>query len=133
MHEAFNRVRLPQRLAGRYPRELSGGERQRAAIARALVVAPTVLVCDEITSALDVSVQGAVLEVLQGLQAELELALLFITHDLGVVATVADRVLVLERGRICETGGVSDILDRPRAAYTRQLIAAAPRLRLAGH
>jgi len=119
-------VRLPRRVAGRYPRELSGGERQRVAIARALIAKPDVLVCDEITSALDVSVQAAVLELLRGLKRELGLSLLFITHDFGVVAAVADDVLVLDRGRICEAGPVSEVLHDPQGAYTRELLAAAP-------
>ncbi|MBD0318251.1 MAG: ABC transporter ATP-binding protein [Thermoleophilia bacterium] len=124
----LERVRLPARLATRYPAELSGGERQRVAIARALAAQPELIVCDEITSALDVSVQAAVLELLAGLRAELELALLFITHDLGVVASVADRVLVLEHGALCDSGPVDAILRRPRHEYTRELVAAAPRL-----
>jgi peptide/nickel transport system ATP-binding protein len=119
-------VRLPVRIADRYPLELSGGERQRVSIARALAAGPEVLVCDEITSALDVSVQAAVLRLLDDLRADLGLALLFITHDLGVVAAVADDVLVLEKGVVCESGPVGAILHRPQHPYTRRLLAAAP-------
>jgi peptide/nickel transport system ATP-binding protein len=86
------------------------------------------VVCDEVTSALDVSVQAAVLELLAELRSELGLALLFISHDLGVVASVADRVLVLDRGQVCEEGATLAVLSAPQAAYTRALIAAAPRL-----
>ena len=121
-------VRLPARLAYRYPGELSGGERQRVSIARALAPQPDLLVCDEITSALDVSVQAAVLRLLQELRDELGVSMLFITHDLGVVATVADRVLVLADGRICEQGLVDEILGRPQHPYTRALLASAPSL-----
>jgi peptide/nickel transport system ATP-binding protein len=124
----LERVRLPARLARRYPRELSGGERQRVAIARALAAAPDLLVCDEITSALDVSVQAAVLELLAELRIDLGLALLFISHDLGVVASIADRVLVLEHGVVREQGLVGELLARPADEYTRALVAAAPRL-----
>ena len=124
----LERVRLPARLADRFPGELSGGERQRVAIARALAAKPDLVVCDEITSALDVSVQAAVLDVLAELRAELGLALLFISHDLGVVASVADRVLVLDRGAVCEQGPVDRVLASPSEDYTRRLLAAAPRL-----
>ena len=124
----LERVRLPRRLADRFPGELSGGERQRVAIARALAARPDLVVCDEITSALDVSVQAAVLELLAELRADLGLALLFITHDLGVVASVADRILVLDRGVVCEEGPVDVLLTRPEHEYTRGLVAAAPRL-----
>ncbi len=124
----LERVRLPARLAGRFPGELSGGERQRVAIARALAADPDLLVCDEITSALDVSVQAAVLELLAELRTELHLSLLFITHDLGVVAAIADYVLVLDGGVVCERGAVADVIERPQNDYTRRLVASAPRL-----
>jgi peptide/nickel transport system ATP-binding protein len=124
----LERVRLPGRTAERYPGELSGGERQRVAIARALAAQPDLLVCDEITSALDVSVQAAVLDLLRELRMDLGLALLFITHDLGVVASVADEVLVLEHGKTVEIGSVQTVLRAPIADYTRRLIDAAPSL-----
>jgi peptide/nickel transport system ATP-binding protein len=122
------RVRLPARVAERFPGELSGGERQRVAIARALAAKPDLVVCDEITSALDVSVQAAVLELLAELRTELRLALLFITHDLGVVASVGDRVLVLEDGVVCDGGPVPALLRNPEHEYTRRLVESAPRL-----
>jgi peptide/nickel transport system ATP-binding protein len=121
-------VRLPARIADRYPNELSGGERQRVAIARALVAQPSLLVCDEITSALDVSVQGAVLDLLADLQAHLGLALLVISHDLGVVASVADRVIVLHTGRIREQAPTRQLLRTPQDEYTKMLLETAPRL-----
>ncbi len=126
--ELLDRVRLPRRIADRFPAEISGGERQRVAIARALAARPDLLVCDEVTSALDVSVQAAVLELLAALRVELGVALLFITHDLGVVASVADRVLVLENGAVCEEGPVDRVLAHPAHGYTRRLVAAAPRV-----
>lgn len=122
-------VRLPARLAYRFSSELSGGERQRVAIARALAAQPELMICDEITSALDVSVQAAILELLVELRQDLGLALLFITHNLGVVAAIADRVLILDRGVICEEGRVDQVFAAPKHARTRELIAAAPRLR----
>ncbi len=122
----LEQVRLPARLASRYPAELSGGERQRAAIARALAAQPQLLLCDEITSALDVSVQAAVLELLNELRHELGLSVLFITHDLGVVAAIAGETLVLDRGRICERGSTATVLLAPQHDYTRTLLAAAP-------
>lgn len=121
-------VRLPARVAGRYPRELSGGERQRVSIARALAAEPELLVCDEITSALDVSVQAAVLELLDELRTRLGLGLLFITHDLGVVAAIADNVLVLENGLVCEQGLTRDVLASPQHPYTKRLLESAPSL-----
>lgn len=121
-------VRLPARIAERYPRELSGGERQRVAIARALAAGPEVLICDEITSALDVSVQAVVLELLRDLREELGLAVIFITHDLGVVATIAEQILVLEAGVVCERGSTMEVLGAPQHPYTQRLLAAAPSL-----
>jgi peptide/nickel transport system ATP-binding protein len=124
--DLLERVRLPTRVAKRFPVELSGGERQRVAIARALAPKPDLLICDEVTSALDVSVQAAVLELLQDLQRELHLSMLFITHNLGVVACVADSVLVMDRGELVETGPVARVLEHPDHEYTRRLLAAAP-------
>jgi len=121
-------VRLPAGLSRRYPSELSGGECQRVAIARALAANPDVMVCDEVTSALDVSVQAVVLDLLRELRKELGLAIVFITHDLGVVATVADRVLVLDHGVICEEDDTRVVLSSPRHEYTKALLAAAPSL-----
>ncbi len=121
-------VRLPSRIAGRYPAELSGGERQRVAVARALVGQPEVLVCDEVTSSLDVSVQAVVLELLADLRRQFGISMVFITHDLGVVATVAERVLILNAGAICEEGSTDQVLNSPGHEYTRRLLAAAPSL-----
>jgi peptide/nickel transport system ATP-binding protein len=121
-------VRLPQGIGDRYPAELSGGERQRVGIARALAATPEVMVCDEITSALDVSVQAAVLNLIAELRESLGLSLLLITHDLGVVSTIADRTLVLEQGHIVETGETLEVLMNPQHPYTESLLAAAPSL-----
>ena len=124
----FERVRLPARIAARYPRELSGGERQRVAVARALAAEPDLILCDEITSALDVSVQAVVLDLLSELREALGLAMLFISHDLGVVATISDRILVLEHGEVRESGTVQRILTEPDDPYTRTLLESAPRI-----
>ncbi|WP_460157158.1 dipeptide ABC transporter ATP-binding protein [Pseudomonas sp. S2_H10] len=123
----LKRVSLPASVADLYPHSLSGGERQRVAIARALVCEPRLLICDEITSALDVSVQASILALLRQLQGE-GLTLLFVTHDLGVVRAIADRVLVLKSGRVVEQGRVDEVLDQPQAAYTRTLLENSPTL-----
>ena len=123
--KVLERVSLPVELLHAYPRELSGGERQRIAIARALACEPSLLICDEITSALDVSVQANILNLLRDLQQS-GLSLLFVTHDLGVVRNIANRVIVLYRGHIVEQGKVEDVLGNPQNAYTQQLLAHSP-------
>ncbi|KUM44523.1 ABC transporter ATP-binding protein [Pseudomonas sp. EpS/L25] len=122
------RVGLPGDTLQRFPHEFSGGQRQRIAIARALIVEPRVLVCDEPTSALDVSVQAQILDLLRELQAEMGLAYLFITHNFGVVEYLADRIAVMDGGRIVELASAEQVLHAPRHAMTQRLLAAVPRL-----
>jgi peptide/nickel transport system ATP-binding protein len=129
--EMLERVSLTAAYAGRYPDQLSGGERQRVAIARALVCDPTVLICDEVTSALDVSVQAAVVELLGSLQRDLGLSMLFITHNLPLVRSIAQRVAVLSEGNIVELGDTGQVLTDPQQPYTRQLLADTPSLETA--
>ena len=112
----------------RYPHEFSGGQRQRVCIARAIAAKPDLLVCDEAVSALDLSVRAQTLDLLAGLRRRLGLSMLFITHDLGVVRHVADRVIVLSRGRIVEEGECAEVLSRPRDAYTRRLVDSVCRI-----
>jgi len=126
--QLIERVGLPANTLTRYPHEFSGGQRQRIAIARALAVEPKVLICDEPTSALDVSVQAQILDLLRELQAELGIAYLFITHNFGVVEYLADRIAVMDKGRIVELGQAESVLLAPRQDVTRRLLAAVPRL-----
>lgn len=125
---ALERVSLPTETMHRYPDELSGGERQRVAIGRALAAEPEVLICDEITSALDTSVQAAIIGLLQDLQADDHLGILFVTHNIALVRTIAERVLVLSEGTVVEEGAAAAVLDQPEHTYTRSLIADTPNL-----
>ncbi|GAA2054664.1 dipeptide ABC transporter ATP-binding protein [Williamsia deligens] len=124
--ELLEAVRLPRDFGTRRPAELSGGQRQRVALARALTLAPRLLVADEPTSALDVSVQAAVLDLFDELRERYAFACLFISHDLAVVDRVADRVVVVQRGRVVETGRTADVFDAPKERYTRELLNALP-------
>jgi peptide/nickel transport system ATP-binding protein len=121
-------VALGTRFWSSYPDQLSGGERQRVAIARALIVSPQLLVCDEITSALDVSVQATIVELLRRLQAEHDLSLLFITHNLALVRSIAQSVVVLSRGRVVESGPVERVFEHPQDPYTVRLMEDVPKL-----
>jgi peptide/nickel transport system ATP-binding protein len=129
--EAMEEVGLPEveRRAGDYPHQLSGGQRQRILIAMAIVNRPQLLIADEPTTALDVTVQAQILELLNRLRREHGLAMLFISHDLAVVAQVADRVAVMRRGEIVELGAARDLFERPQHEYTRRLLASAPTMR----
>jgi peptide/nickel transport system ATP-binding protein len=126
--EAMRRVRIPRAdiLARRYPYEFSGGMCQRVMIAMAIVMRPSVLIADEPTTALDVTVQAQVLDLLKELQSEMGLAMLFITHDLGVVADVADDVTVMYAGQVVESGGAESVFFRPRQPYSAGLLASIP-------
>ena len=124
----LRQVKLPERFFHRYPWELSGGQQQRVAIARAFVGRPSVLLCDEVTSALDVSVQATIIDLLKELTTEYGTAVLFVSHDLAVVRSVASRIIVMRNGEVCEDGSTEDLISRPSHPYTRQLLSAVPRI-----
>ena len=124
--ELLEMVQLPRTYMNRFPPELSGGQRQRASLARALALKPSLLIADEPTSALDVSVQAKVLELFKTLQVEIGFACLFITHDLAVVDMLADRIMVMHKGRIVEHGDASQIMRHPSDPYTKKLLASLP-------
>lgn len=124
--ELLDRVQLPANAAERYPREFSGGQRQRVAIARAVALKPKLIVCDEPVSALDLTTQARVLELLIELQRSTGVSYLFITHDLSVVRHISHRVAVMYRGELVETGPVAEVTNNPKNEYTQRLLLAAP-------
>lgn len=126
--QLFHDVMLPdpEKLMNAYPFQLSGGQRQRAVIAMALAMEPDILIADEPTTALDVTTQAQILAMIKDIQARMGIGVIFITHDFGVVAEIADRIVVMRHGQVVEQGAAADILNRPQAGYTRQLIAAVP-------
>lgn len=124
--ELLVKVGLPEECVNRYPHEFSGGQRQRIGIARAIALKPKLLICDESVSALDVSVQAQIINLLIKLQQELELAIIFISHDLSVVRHISDRVAVMNKGKIVETGDTLTIYNHPQDEYTKVLLSAIP-------
>jgi peptide/nickel transport system ATP-binding protein len=125
--EVLEAVGLPAASAEKYPHEFSGGQRQRIAIARALITKPSLIVADEPVSALDVSIQAQVLNLMMDLQEKFGLSYLFISHDLGVVRAITDRVAVIHLGRFVEQGPTGEVFDNPQHAYTQALVAAVPK------
>lgn len=126
--ELLDSVGLPAGMLDRYPHEFSGGQRQRICIARAVALRPKLLICDEAVSALDLSIRAQVLDLLGELKKRLGLSFLFITHDIGVVQHIADRIIVMNRGRVVESGTCDEVLKNPRQEYTKYLMAAVPRI-----
>ena len=128
IEQLLGMVGLDESALDKYPHEFSGGQRQRICIARAIASKPELLVCDEAVSALDLSIRAQILELLEDLKRKLGLSLLFITHDLGVVQHIADRILVMDRGKIIEEGPSGQVLRAPREEYTRYLISSVPKI-----
>ena len=128
MTELLERVNLSPDLINRYPHEFSGGQRQRIVIARALALHPKFIICDESVSALDVSVQAQVLNLIRELQEEFNLTYIFISHDLAVIKHISDRMIVMNKGQIIESGYPDDIYSNPKEEYTKKLIASIPGL-----
>lgn len=126
---ALERVGLSADAMGRYPHQFSGGQQQRICIGRAIIMQPRMIVCDEAVSALDVSVQAQILNLLSELKEEMGLSYLFISHDLSVIRHISDRVIVMRRGKMVERGGVREIFESPKEVYTKELLAAIPKSR----
>ena len=128
IEQLLEMVGLDETALDKYPHEFSGGQRQRVCIARAIALRPELLICDEAVSALDLSIRAQVLDLLAGLKDRLKLSILFITHDLGVVQHVADRIVVMNRGKIAEEGPCGQVLKAPREEYTRFLMSSVPKI-----
>jgi len=126
--ELLDQIELPASYINRYPTELSGGEKQRICIARALAAEPELIICDEVTSALDQLVAEGILKLLQDLQNALKVSYLFITHDLATVKAIADEIVVMFQGRVVEKGNKKDVLSPPHHAYTERLLASVPEM-----
>jgi len=127
--ELLERVGLGADALDRYPHEFSGGQRQRICIARAIALEPELLICDEAVSALDLSIRAQMLDLLRGLKEKLGLSVMFISHDIGVVQHISDRMIVMYRGKIVESGTCDEVVGNPVEAYTRSLIDSVPRIR----
>ena len=128
VNDLLDSVEMTQKSADRYPHEFSGGQRQRISIARALATQPRLLVCDEPTSALDVSIQAQILNLLKDLQEQLNLTILFISHDLPVVRQMCDRIGVLKDGKLCEVSNTEDLFLNPSHEYTKELLYLMPKI-----
>lgn len=128
--EVMELVNLDLSFASRYPHEFSGGQRQRIGIARAVVLRPEIIICDEPVSALDVSVQAKIINLLKDLQKKLNISYIFISHDLGVVKYMADRILVMENGKIIEQGNRDEVFNNPKEEYTRMLLNSIPKIKI---
>lgn len=126
--ELLDSVGLPGDILDRYPHEFSGGQRQRLCIARAIALKPELLICDEAVSALDLTIRAQVLDLLSELKKKLSLSIIFITHDIGVVQHVADRIIVMNKGKIVEQGVASQVLSQPKEEYTKFLMASVPKI-----
>ena len=126
--ELLEAVGMPTDILDRYPHEFSGGQRQRLCIARAIALKPELLICDEAVSALDLTIRAQVLDLLGDLKRKLGLSMIFITHDIGVVQHVADRIIVMNKGRIVEEGTCEQVLGNPREEYTKYLMASVPKI-----
>ena len=128
IRDSLESVELSQTSSDRYPHEFSGGQRQRISIARALATQPRLLICDEPTSALDVSIQAQILNLLKDLQAQLNLTILFISHDLPVVRQMCNRIGVLKDGKLCEVSNTEELFQNPKHDYTKELLNLMPKI-----